>query len=86
MNIQIMDIEIESNQSEFEVYEALLESYTKEYNMQFIYQEAIGNERKSYRKDGESVIATIFKFIGRLINNIIYRIRKNIKRKKLKIK
>lgn len=72
----VLELDMRQKESEFQILESMLEDYEKQYMMQNVYQEGIGDERKEYRKSGESLIVSIFKFIGRLINNIIYRIRR----------
>jgi hypothetical protein len=77
-------------ESEYNVTIQLIEEHFKQLmlidNCE-VYQEGVGDEYLDYRgkdKDGkkENIFMSIIKFIGRLINNIIYKIRQSIKKKK----
>jgi hypothetical protein len=80
----MIDIDIESSIYEYETINCLLENYQKQLLMENIYQEGIGDERLDYRGtdnngNKEHMFISILKFIGRLINNLIYRIKKFFK-------
>ena len=77
-------------ESEYNVTIQLIEEHFKQLMLidnYEVYQEGVGDEYLDYRgkdKDGnkENIFMSIIKFIGRLINNIIYKIKQSIKKKK----
>jgi hypothetical protein len=79
--VDIQNIDLMGIDAECATVNCLIEYYQKQLLMENIYQEGIGDERLAYRgtdENGnkENLFMSILKFIGRLINNLVYQSKK----------